>query len=97
MAGFGVGGVVALRQPLHFQVFSHSKEGIELFLSNIHLAVIHKVQDGDKVGILDAFQVQKRIALFDISVYNIDFRYIDTIENIDIDMVIFENIDIRQF
>ena len=59
MAGFGVGGIVALRQPLHFQVFSHSKEGIELFLSNIHLAVIHEVQDGDKVGILDAFQVQE--------------------------------------
>ena len=59
MTGFGVGGIVALRQPLHFQVFSHSKEGIELFLSNIHLAVIHEVQDGDKVGILDAFQVQE--------------------------------------
>ena len=54
MAGFGVRGIVALRQPFHFQVFSHSKEGIELFLSNIHLAVIHEVQDGDKVGILDA-------------------------------------------
>ena len=47
MTGFGV-NVVALRQPLHFQVFSHSKEGVELFLSNIHFAVI---RDYDFVGL----------------------------------------------
>ena len=39
-----------------------------------------------------------RLALFDISILNIDCRYINTFENIDIDinvdMVIFENIDI---
>ena len=38
------------------------------------------------------------VALFDMSISNIDCRYIDTFENIvinsDIDMVIFENIDI---
>ena len=60
MTGFGV-NVVALRQPLHFQVFSHSKEGIELFLSNIHLAVIHEVHDTLELGELDTFQVQERV------------------------------------
>ena len=30
-------------------------------MSDIHLAVVHEVEDGDKVDVLDSFQVEKRV------------------------------------
>ena len=30
-------------------------------MSDIHLAVVHEVENGDKVDVLDSFQVEKRV------------------------------------
>ena len=46
-----VGGLV-LGETLHTQLLGDREEGVELLLRNIHLAVIHEVEDGLEVAVL---------------------------------------------
>jgi len=48
-----------LCEALYLQILSYSKEGIEFLLGHIDLAMVDEVKDGDKVGILDPFEVEE--------------------------------------
>ena len=54
-------GVVAQGEALHLEVLRHGEEGVELLLCHVHLAVVHEVEDGDQVGVLDALEVEQRV------------------------------------
>ena len=54
-------GVVAQGEALHLEVPGHGEEGVELLLCHVHLAVVHEVEDGDQVGVLDALQVEEGV------------------------------------
>jgi hypothetical protein len=44
-----IGGGFVLTEAAHAQSLGHGQEGVEVLLFDVHLAVVHKVQDGGKV------------------------------------------------
>ena len=65
LLGVGVGGAlstvlgIVLCQSFDFQLLGHGKEVVEVLLSHVDLPVVHKVEDGLEVIVLDALQVEE--------------------------------------
>ena len=60
-AGTPAAAGVVLGETFHFEVFRHGEEGVEVFLSHIHLAVVHEIEDAHQVAVLDALHVEQRM------------------------------------
>ena len=45
----------------NFELLGDGEEGVEVVLGHIHLAVIHKVEDGLQVSVLDPLEVEQRV------------------------------------
>ena len=55
----------ALFWPLgHTKVLSDGEERVELVLSDVNFSMIHEVEHSQQVGVLNAFQVQKRVLMW---------------------------------
>ena len=52
---------VVLGEPLHPELLGHGEEGVELLLRHVHLAVVHEVEHGHEVRVLDALEVEQRV------------------------------------
>ena len=50
---------VVLSEPFYLEVFCHCKEGVELFLCNIDLPVVHEVEYRLQVSELHALEVEE--------------------------------------
>ena len=48
----------------YLQIFGHCKEGAQLCLGDVHLPVVHEVEDGQDALILDAPQVEQRVVVW---------------------------------
>ena len=48
----------------NLQIFSHSKEGAQLCLGDVHLPVVHEVEDGQDALILDTAQVEQGVVVW---------------------------------
>ena len=50
-----------LCQPFHLQLLGDGKKRVKLFLGDVDFAMVHEIQHGHQLLVLDAFQVEQRM------------------------------------
>ena len=59
-----VGAATTLSESFHLQFFRHSQKGVELLLCNIHLPMIHEVEDCHQIDIFDTLEVEEGVSMW---------------------------------
>ena len=52
-----------LGQTLHFELLGYLEEVVEVLLGDVDLAMVHKGDDGLKVSVGDALEIQERVSV----------------------------------
>merc|ERR1719323_1856374 len=61
--GWWRSGCRSLCQTLHLEFLGHCQERIELLLCNVHLPVVHEVQNRGEIGEPHALEIEKRVGV----------------------------------
>ena len=64
LGGFITCSSIVLGQAFHTKVLGDGQERVELVLSDVNFSMIHEVEHSQQVGVLNAFQVQKRVLMW---------------------------------
>ena len=59
----GTSVTLTLSQALHLEIFGDCQERIEVFLSNVDLAMVHEVEHAQQVAVLHPLEVEQGVVV----------------------------------